>query len=255
MIVSDVRYASPAPDSDKPRYYPIIWPNTFWQMKASAYPLNSTVDAVPISVTFEPAGHQKFQIVASLDESFAQAAEKPGMGAGAADLDEVKRIFLETNPLLLGVTILVTILHSIFEFLAFKNDVTHWKNQKSNVGVSVRTIITNVIVQLIITLYLLDNNQETSYMILLGQGMGLLIEAWKITKAVDIKLVRQAQGLLPFKIEFHDKHVLTQEEKATQEYDKLAFKYVTWGTTPLLIGYTIYSLLYDTHKGWYVRCI
>lgn len=53
--------------------------------------------------------------------------------------------------------------------------------------------------------------------------MGLVIEAWKITKAVDIRLVRIAGRTLP-KLDIKDKHVLSEDEKKTQEYDKLAFK-------------------------------
>jgi len=41
-------------------------------------------------------------------------------------------------------------------------------------------IITNVFVQAIILLYLIDNNENTSWMILMGSGMGVLIEAWKV---------------------------------------------------------------------------
>ena len=35
--------------------------------------------------------------------------------------DTLKETLLETNPYLLGLTIIVSFLHSIFEFLAFKN--------------------------------------------------------------------------------------------------------------------------------------
>jgi hypothetical protein len=64
--------------------------------------------------------------------------------------------------------------------------------------------------------------------------------------------------------------VLNEDEKKTQEYvyhvkthlrvahtvcltryDKLAFRYVSYAAIPLLAAYTIYSLLYETHKGWY----
>lgn len=58
-----------------------------------------------------------------------------------------------------------------------------------------------------------------------GQGIGLVIEAWKITKAVDIKLVRVPGRSLP-KLSITDKHVLSEDEKKTQEYDKLAFRCV-----------------------------
>lgn len=67
--------------------------------------------------------------------------------------------------------------------LAFKNDVSHWKQKSEMVGVSLRTvsspsvighslvfntlfvqIVLNVFVQTIILLYLIDNNEQTSYM-------------------------------------------------------------------------------------------
>lgn len=243
---------SPAEGTLNPRFYPIVFPNKFWQLKSQSFPVNETVPSVKLNVKLEPMGMQKFQIFATMDESFSQAANNPmGGGAGASEFDEVKRVLLETNIFLLATTIIVTALHSIFELLAFKNDVTHWRNRKDQTGVSIRTILTNVVVQLIITLYLFDNNQDTSFMILFGQGTGLLIEAWKITKAVDISFVRATSGILPVKLFIKDKHVLSAQEKATKEYDALAFKYVTWGTTPLLIGYTIYSLMYEHHRGWY----
>ena len=34
-------------------------------------------------------------------------------------------------------------------------------------------------------------------------------------------------------------------------YDKLAFRYVSYAAIPLLAGYTVYSLIYESHRGWY----
>jgi hypothetical protein len=91
-----------------------------------------------------------------------------------------------------------------FEFLAFTSDVSHWrKKDKDLVGVSLRTILTNCVVQLIIMLYLQDSSTEwvaslgarggtdpltdsrilslrTSWVILLSQASGLMIEFWKV---------------------------------------------------------------------------
>lgn len=49
-------------------------------------------------------------------------------------------------------------------------------------------MFTNVFVQLVILLYLLDNNENTSWMILMGQGVGMVIEAWKVS------MTPQSQG-------------------------------------------------------------
>lgn len=45
--------------------------------------------------------------------------------------DSVKEAFLETSPYLLALTVIVSMTHSVFEFLAFKNDIQFWKNRSS----------------------------------------------------------------------------------------------------------------------------
>ncbi|KAI0700790.1 cleft lip and palate transmembrane protein 1-domain-containing protein [Cytidiella melzeri] len=232
-------------------YMPIIFPNEFWQLRSQFIEINTTTPTLPLRVTFQPLSYWKFTIFASMTASFNEAA-KQQKSASMGEVDEIKRMLLETNPWFLGLTALVSVLHVLFEFLAFSSDVSHWRKKEELVGVSVRTIVTNVVVQLIILLYLMDNNEQTSWMILMGSGIGVLIEAWKITKAVDIAIKPSPAGsLLPYKLAITDKHVLSEDEKKTQEYDKLAFRYVSWVTIPCLAAYTVYSLLYETHRGWY----
>jgi hypothetical protein len=232
-------------------YKPIIFPNDFWLLRSHLIEINTTTSTLPLEVTFQPMSYFKFQIFASMSHGFDEALKQQGGGAGA-ELDEVKRMLTETNPWFLGLTGLVSMLHVVFEMLAFKSDVSHWRQRKELVGVSVRTIITNVFVQTVVLLYLIDNNENTSWMILMGSGMGVVIEAWKITKAVDISVIAAPSGSkLPYMLSIKDKHVLSDDEKKTQEYDKLAFRIVSYFTIPLLAAYTIYSLIYETHKGWY----
>ncbi|KAF8806284.1 cleft lip and palate transmembrane 1 [Phlegmacium glaucopus] len=229
-------------------YKPIVFPNQFWHLRSQYIQINETTPTLPLQITFQPMSFFKFQVFASMTHGFNEAAKSQGGGA-SNELDEVKRMLIETNPWFLGLTGLVSILHVVFEMLAFKSDVSHWRQKKEMVGVS---IITNVFVQIIILLYLIDNNENTSWMILMGSGVGVVIEAWKITKAVDISLIPSPTGsLLPYKLDIKDKHVLSEDEKKTQEYDKLAFRYVSYVAIPLLAAYTIYSLIYESHKGWY----
>ncbi|KAF8165660.1 cleft lip and palate associated transmembrane protein [Crassisporium funariophilum] len=230
-------------------YKPIVFPNEFWHLRSHYIQINETTPSLPVQITFQPMSFFKFQMFASMTHGFNEAAKQQGAGA---ELDEVKRMLTETNPWFLALTAFVSLLHVLFEMLAFKSDVSHWRQKKEMVGVSVRTIITNVFVQLVILLYLIDNNDNTSWMILMGSGMGVVIEAWKVTKAVDIRLISAPAGsLLPYKLDIKDKHVLSEDEKKTQEYDKLAFRYVSYVAIPLLAAYTVYSLMYQSHKGWY----
>ncbi|KAI0796854.1 cleft lip and palate associated transmembrane protein [Abortiporus biennis] len=241
------------PDRDqtgtKGFYQPIVFPNDFWHLRSQYIEINTTTPTLPLQITFQPMSYMKFQIFSTMTYSFQEASKQQGVSMG--QFDEIKRMLVETNPYFLALTGIVSLLHVLFEFLAFSSDVSHWRHKQELVGVSVR-IVTNVVVQIIVLLYLIDNNEETSWMILMGSGTGVLIEAWKITKAVDISFGASPPGsIIPYSIIIKDKHVLSEDEKKTQEYDKLAFRYVSWAAIPCLAAYTVYSLLYLTHKGWY----
>ncbi|KAF2085721.1 cleft lip and palate associated transmembrane protein 1 [Saccharata proteae CBS 121410] len=240
-------------------YYPILFVNTFWQLRDQMTELNNTVTTLPLHITLKNQPNWQFSLIASVDmgmkETARNAANNQGQMTSSGDgseFEEFKRILLSSNPYLLATTGIVSVLHMIFEMLAFKNDVSHWRNKKDNIGTSVRTILANVFMQTVIFLYLMDNNESTSWMILFGQGMGILVEAWKVTKAVNVRIRPSAPGsLIPYSIVFEDKHPLSDTEKKTQEYDEIAFKYLYLVAIPLLLAYAGYSLMYETHKSWY----
>ncbi|KAF2016718.1 cleft lip and palate associated transmembrane protein 1 [Aaosphaeria arxii CBS 175.79] len=239
-------------------YYPVLFTNTFWQLKKHMIELNDTVTTLPLNVKLNNLANWKFNLYASVEENIRsqQAAAAAGQasptGGDGSEMEMFKEILIDSNSYLLAITAVVSVFHMIFEMLAFKNDVAHWRKKKDNVGTSVRTILANVVMQSIIFLYLMDNNENTSWMILFGQGMGIAIEAWKITKTVNVRVRESAPGsFIPYTVVFEDKHVLSETEKKTEEYDQIAFKYLYWVAIPLLIAYAIYSLMYDSHKSWY----
>ena len=172
-VVSPYYNLVPVAEGLPTKYYPPVFPNDFWLLRENMWPINSTDVQLPLHVDAHGIGGMKFQIFSSLNQGFDQAAQQQG-GAAGAEMDEVKRMFTETNPYLLITTAIVTVLHMIFEFLAFSSDIGHWRKKgKENdlVGVSLRTILTNCFVQLVILLYLHDSSEETSMMILFTQGM------------------------------------------------------------------------------------
>jgi hypothetical protein len=89
------------------------------------------------------------------------------------------------------------------------------------------------------------------WMILFSQGMGILLEFWKITTVVNVRLRPAPDSFIPYRIAFEDKHVLSETEEKTKEYDAVAFKYLYMIAVPLLLAYAAYSLTYETHKSWY----
>lgn len=242
-------------------YYPVFYLNTFWQLRSHMTELNDTVSTVPFNIHLYNLVNWQYSILASIDDGMKQQQQQAAFGppsptgGDGSELEKFKEILLDTNSYLLATTFFVSILHMIFEGLAFKNDIAHWRKKKDNVGTSVRTILANVFMQTVIFLYLVDNSEGTSWMILAGQGFGILLEAWKITKMVNVRLREPGPDssfkFLPYIIVFEDKHKLSETEKKTQEYDQIAFRYLYIIAVPLLLAYAVYSLVYESHKSWY----
>merc|ERR1712183_1095924 len=111
------------------------------------------------------------------------------VGYSEDGVDMLREMLIETNVYILFITGFVSILHFIFDILAFKNDITFHRGRKSMEGLSIRTMIVNVFFQLVILLYLFDN--ETSTMVLLSNGVGIIIELWKIQKFVHLSFFDQ----------------------------------------------------------------
>ncbi|CAN8178151.1 unnamed protein product [Coccothraustes coccothraustes] len=230
-------------------YFPILYFNDYWNLQRDYFPINESVRRLPLRLSFCPLSLWRWQLYA------AQSSRSPWNFLGEElyeqsdeEQDSVKVALLETNPYLLALTIVVSIVHSVFEFLAFKNDIQFWSSRQSLEGLSVRSVFFGVLQSLVVLLYILDN--ETNVVVQLSVLVGLLIDLWKITKVMDVRLDRERRlaGLLP-RPRFTDKS--TYVESSTKVYDDMAFRYLSWILFPLLGCYAVYSLLYLEHKGWY----
>ncbi|CAI7788963.1 unnamed protein product [Closterium sp. NIES-54] len=229
-------------DEGTANYFPTLHMNEFWLLRDKLIQLNSTVSEVPLSLVVETLPLWRWQIYLSMDQSF-KIQQQFGT-AMESESDELKRVFLEGNPILLGITVVVSLLHSVFDFFAFKNDIAFWNQNKSMEGLSARSVVINFVCQLIIFLYLLDNN--TSWLILISSAISCGIEFWKIGKAMHVEIDRS--GTIPW-LRFRDRESYARNK--TKEYDALAMRYFSYALYPLVAGYAVYSLIYETHKSWY----
>ncbi|KAJ0266115.1 Transmembrane CLPTM1 family protein [Hirschfeldia incana] len=223
-------------------YYPIVFFNEFWLLRDKLIAINETVSELPLNIEVSPISMTKWQLFEQIEQSFQVHRSYGSMLDGESD--ELKRVFLEGNPYLLGVTMCVSMLHSVFDFLAFKNDIQFWNKNKSMEGLSAKSVVLNFICQFIIFLYLLDN--DTSWMILASSGVGVCIEFWKIGKAMRIEVDRS--GMIP-RLRFHDRESYARNK--TKEYDDMAIKFLSYVLLLLVAGFAIYSLAYERHKSWY----
>lgn len=222
-------------------HFPIIHFNEFWLLRDKMVLMNETVTNVTLYLEVGHVAMWWWQIMTQMEKSFDMQRSMGMQSDGESD--EFKRILLEGNPILLGVTMFVSLLHTVFDMLAFKNDIGFWKNNKSMEGLSARSVLINAGCQLVILLYLFDN--ETSMVVLFSSVVGTAIEFWKVTKAMQ---VTWDPTRFPF-LKFQDRQSYSTNK--TKQYDEEATRYLSYVLYPLVIGYAIYSLAYKTHKSWY----
>eukprot|EP00892_Ulva_mutabilis_P004689 jgi/Ulvmu1/2592/UM014_0043.1 len=223
------------------KYLPLIHLNDFWVLKDHMIPVNETTESLELHLELSTASHMYWMLISTFDIAM-ETNRKNGMGG---EMEELKRVFLEGNPYLLFLTFVVSLLHSVFDMLAFKNDIGFWRSNKSMEGLSAKTVIINAFCQAVIFLYLLDN--ETSMVVLLSAGIGVLIEFWKITRVMNVS-VEATPGQMP-RLKFE--HRTSYVDSDTKKHDDEATRYMSYVLFPLIVGYFIYSLVYDKHKSWY----
>lgn len=241
ILASQMRFT----DERRSGYHPTVYFNEFWMIESYLRQFNETSAAtLKVNFNFEALSQFRWQMYTSMEQSWK--TQRDFGAAGENDADNLKRVFLEGNPVLLAVTSVVSLLHTVFDFLAFKNDVVFWKNRKSMEGLSGRSVVFNAACQLIIFLYLCDN--ETSWMILMSSGMGTAIEFWKVTKAMDVDIVRPTPTSLP-RLRIKPKQSSLKSETARHDAD--AMRYMSYVLYPLCAVYAVYSLRTHEHKGWY----
>ncbi|VDM64299.1 unnamed protein product, partial [Angiostrongylus costaricensis] len=229
-------------DTTQEFYYPILFFNTYWNLGSEYMPTNDTVKV--LCSIYQPLSLFKYQLYASQN-----MRNKWSSMLDDDDQDTIKQALMETSPILLGIlTMFVSLLHTVFEFLAFKSDIQFWRSRKDLVGLSVRSVLFNIFQSLIVFLYICDN--DTNWVVKISVGIGLLIECWKIPKVMNVEVIRTSKifDVIP-RLKFSDKGSYVESE--TKLYDEMAFKYLSCVLFPLLGGYAVYSLIYVEQRGWY----
>ncbi|CAH8288287.1 unnamed protein product [Heterobilharzia americana] len=102
------------------------------------------------------------------------------------DIDEIRGIFLDTNFYLLITTLFVSIFHLLFNFLAFKNDISFWRRTDNTVGLSIRTVIWRFFSSLVVFLHLWE--EKSSLLVSVPVGISTIIELWKLGRMTKFSI-------------------------------------------------------------------
>jgi len=231
--------------NQKGEYLPIVHVNQL-TLKDSEYKiLNHSQTELSLLITHTQVSIGTMRLTSQIHQSIASMKD---MGFNDEQLDQLYSIFTDTDFYLLFLSFFVALVHLLFEFLAFKNDISFWRNRKTTIGISKKTLVWRVFSHLIIFFYLME--EETSLLILVPSGISLIIETWKMSKA--FKLNVSFNGSLKPTFTFSE---CSQEEKESNEFDTIAMKKLSYLLYPIVLCGAVYSLIYNQHKSWYAWAI
>lgn len=240
-LPSDVhRYLRVFQNGKKMVYLPLLFVDELSNRVKDLVEINSTSTELPLTISYDSISLGRLRFWIHMQDAVYSLQQ---FGFTEKDADEIKGIFVDTNLYFLALTFFVAAFHLLFDFLAFKNDISFWKQKKSMVGMSSKAVLWRCFSTIVIFLYLLD--EQTSLLVLIPAGIGSIIEVWKVKKAFKIQVV--CKGLKPT-FKFGN---LDESERRTEEYDTLAMKYLSYLLYPLCIGGAVYALIFLRYKSWY----
>lgn len=258
MVYQNLRYVQ-HPMDQRWRYLPALYVDDLSQTQDKLVPLNATMNdgnggdvVLPLQLSWSPLSFARWQMQLTFATVFVSQEQ---MGVPSSDLDALRSMVTDTHPVLLAVTMSVSLLHLLFDWLAFRHDVSYWRAKGDNVvGVSLRAMAAELGSQSVVLLYLVD--QESTLLVTGPQFISVVLLVWKVTKVwraqrrqLAIKSNVDADGASE-KTEKMDEYSLRLLEE-TQRADSLATSHMLFILAPLAAGYAVYSLLYVPHAGLY----
>ena len=227
------------------KYLPLIYVNELTVMKQHWMAVNSSLPggSLPLELSFSPLPSRRFQWMVNLQHSFKQNEET--LGISERESEDLRGMFVHTNPVLLYTTVAVSGVHLLFDVLAFKNDVSFWSSVDTMEGLSSRSLILNQGMEAIILLYLFE--EDASWLVKVTSLLSLVLGFFKIFKSLSVKRSDKAKR--------EGAGGSADEESLTDQTDRLAFRYLSGPLLLLVVGYSGHSLVTGYHRGWYAWLI
>ncbi|KAJ1829599.1 Cleft lip and palate associated transmembrane protein 1 [Coemansia sp. RSA 2599] len=178
------------------------------------------------------------------------------------DVDNLKEMVYEVNPLMLAITLAAMALHLLFEFLAYKEDVAFWSNKSKDSiqGISRSSMLMGLASSWLSFLYMWDRRKETSVVVIAGAAVGAVVEAWKVTKVFSARDIFSAIKGKPVSDTNRQHAQQSPQDKDTseaakrgqvqREVDQQTAWYMVRVCIPVMAAYATYSLLYQKHESY-----
>uniref|UniRef100_A0A8D2QTW8 Lipid scramblase CLPTM1L n=1 Tax=Zosterops lateralis melanops TaxID=1220523 RepID=A0A8D2QTW8_ZOSLA len=116
-------------------YLPILFIDQLSNRVKDLMVINRSTTELPLTVSYDKISLGKLRFWIHMQDAVYSLQQ---FGFSEKDADEVKGIFVDTNLYFLALTFFVAAFHLLFDFLAFKNDISFWKKKRSMIGMSTK---------------------------------------------------------------------------------------------------------------------
>ncbi len=164
------------------------------------------------------------------------------------ELDELRYLISDEYMYKFVITQIIGFLHLALDSLAFKNEIGFYVGKGKDVtGISLSSLYSRCICNVIIFLYLVDGG-KTSWFVLLSIGLSILVELWKLYKFLQPKWNWKNY---PHCLSFRDMSSMSSTEQLTIDYDSVARAYLSMILYPLVLGMAVYGRQFYTYRSVY----
>jgi len=231
------------PPWKRQHYYPMVYVDEFWLTDDQLIKFNNTgQNQFPVDVHFGLMSAPRWRFQYMMERQIEAMASS--FGEDSEDVVAMRDLFANTNSYLLLATMIVSVLHMIFEYLALKSDVQFWNKTDAETlkkFVSLRCVVLEILSNIVLLIYLYD--QDSNVLLLVLSACQILVDCWKLTRVIKVSFHIKAY-IIPCP-SFESKVPTTGAE----DYDKIALKYLSFILVPCVFGYAGYSAYYECHKG------
>jgi hypothetical protein len=126
------------------QFVPPVVADLFFDVRSQRVPVNFTEPNVALRLELSIRGHSTGFGPTTLIMRIISIR-------GHKQCEGIQSLFINGNPVLLCVTGIATVLHSVFEILALERDLQFWRKKTSVVGVSMRSLAVQLLGQILVT--------------------------------------------------------------------------------------------------------
>ncbi|KAI7834973.1 cleft lip and palate transmembrane protein 1-domain-containing protein [Kickxella alabastrina] len=252
-------------DSRSAPYIPLLWENPLSITAENWYPLtnqshvskDSPLDALDLQIDLALSGVVLgwFRLSNYVSQGLNELTSSRSLiQYTETDVDNLKQMVYGVNPMMLAITVSAMALHILFEFLAYKEDVSFWAGKTAAAegldGISRSSMLMSLASSWISFMYMWDRRKETNIVVLLGAAAGALVEAWKVTKVLSFRDLFTIGKRKPEVAEGPVSAEMENRKKVQREVDQQTAWYMIFVCLPAMSLYAAFSLLYQHHESF-----